>query len=395
MRSSRSSVRRLAAASLVSLAGSDAAGVALSFALYLRTGSGVWLAAGLLVSLGLSSVLGPLGGVLADRHDRRALMLAGDLVAGVCFAVLVVVDAPAVMLGLTAVATAAGCLAAPAAAAALPVIAGDRDLEWANGVLAIGANVGKTAGRLGAGVLVAACGAPMVFGVNALSFLASAGLVLSVRGPFQAARPVARASGPALPWRQIAAHPTFRLVTASGCVATFMTAFTMVAELPLVVLHGAGAVGLGALAASWSLGMIAGSWWAGRTLTPANAAQALAGGRVLMGLGIGAVAFSPIFWPTLACYLVGGAAGGFLLVAASSLLQRAAADELRGRTLALADAAKTAAFGVGTVLAGLLVQPIGPQTVYAVVGLGVVVSALPAWRLSRAAAVPRALALAR
>jgi predicted MFS family arabinose efflux permease len=127
--------------------------------------------------------------------------------------------------------------------------------------------------------------------------------------------------------------------------------------------------------------MVGGSWLAGRLLDADTEALGLFGGRLLMGAGIASVAATPVFWPALGSYLIGGAAGGFLLVASTSMVQRAASDATRGRALAAAEGAKTAAFGIGVLLAGTVVAHLGPHTTYAVVGVGVLVSSLPVARL--------------
>jgi hypothetical protein len=100
-----------------------------------------------------------------------------------------------------------------------------------------------------------------------------------------------------------------------------------------------------------------------------------------MGAGLGAVGLMPVFWPVLACYAVGGAAGGFLLVATQSMLQRFTDDAVRGRVLAAADSLRNAAFGVGVACAGFGVGLLGPQLTYVMVGIGVVLSSLPALTL--------------
>jgi MFS family permease len=395
--STRPVVRRLALARLISLAGTDASAVAVSFALYAQTGSVGWLSASLLVMFGLGAVAAPLGGSLADRCDRLKLMLAADAVAVGVFGVMAVLHTPATMLALCGIATLAGNVHGPASAAAIPAVAGPADLAWANGLLATGGNVGKTIGRLGGGVLVAALGAGAVFALDALSFAASAWLVWSVRAPLAAAlrataaRATATARGSAGArregWRTLLADPTLRSVIASSCVATLMTSFTMTAEAPLAAAFDAGAAGLGALA-SWSLGMVGGSWLAGRVLDEDNEALGLFGGRLLMGLGIASVALTPVFWPALLAYVVGGFAGGFLLVAATSMVQRSASDATRGRALAAAEGAKTAAFGLGVLLAGTVVGHLGPQATYALVGVGVLASSLPVARLALAGRAP-------
>jgi MFS family permease len=381
-------VRRLALARLISLAGTDASAIAVSFGLYAQTHSTAWLSASLLIMFGLGAVAAPLGGALADRHDRLALMLGADLAAVGVFAALAVVHGPVVMLVLCALATLAGNVQGPAAAASIPAVAGEQHLSWANGLLATGGNVGKTAGRLGGGLLVAALGVTPVFALDALTFALSAALVFSVRA--EVAEPLRRAAAAASAvrerggregWATLLADPTLRLVIGSSCIATLMTSFTMTAEAPLASAFGAGAAGLGALAASWSLGMVGGSALAARLLHADNEPLGLLGGRLLMGLGIASVAATPIFWPALLSYVIGGTAGGFLLVASTSMIQRAASEATRGRALAAAEAAKTAAFGIGVLAAGGVVGALGPQATYALVGVGVLASAAPVARL--------------
>jgi MFS family permease len=391
-RGARRAVRRLALARLISLAGTDASAVAVSFGLYAQTGSVGWLSASLLIMFGLGAVAAPLGGSLADRFDRLALMLGADAVAVVVFATLALVHAPVAMLALCAVATLAGNVHGPASAAAIPAVAGPDDLSWANGLLATGGNVGKTIGRLGGGVLVASVGVGAVFALDALSFAASGLLAWSVRGeiaaPLRAAARACREAAGREGWTALLADPALRSVIASSCVATLMTSFTMTAEAPLAAAFGAGAAGLGALAASWSLGMVGGSWLAGRLLRADTEALGLFGGRLLMGAGIASVAATPVFWPALGSYMIGGVAGGFLLVASTSMIQRAASDATRGRALAAAEGAKTAAFGIGVLLAGTVVTQLGPQATYALVGVGVLASSLPVARLAVGPSAP-------
>jgi MFS family permease len=385
----RRAVRRLALARLVSLAGTDASAIAVSFGLYAQTHSVGWLSASLLVMFGLGAVASPLGGALADRHDRLKLMLGADVAAVAIFLAMAAVHAPAAMLALCALATLAGNVHGPAAAAAIPAVAGEHHLAWANGLLATGGNIGKTAGRLGGGLLVAALGVGAVFVLDALTFAASAALVWSVRD--EVAEPLRRAAAAAAAtarvrggregWSALLGDPTLRLVIGSSCIATLMTSFTMTAEAPLAAAFGAGAAGLGALAASWSFGMIGGSWLAGRLLDAEREPLGLLGGRLLMGVGIASVAATPVFWPALLSYVVGGTAGGFLLVASTSMIQRAASEATRGRALAAAEGAKTAAFGLGVLAAGTVVGHLGPQATYALVGAGVLVSAAPVARL--------------
>jgi MFS family permease len=389
--STRAAVRRLAVARFVSIAGTDATGVAIGFALYAQTHSTELLSLSLMLTIGAGALLAPLGGALGDMLDRRRLMVGAELLACSVFAALAVVHTPAALLGLGLVATAIGTMFGPASGAAIAHVAGDRELAWANSVIATGSNVGKTAGRLAAGALIAALGPASVFLLDAITFLVSASLIASVRRAFSVRltepyhEPGADADAPARGGGVgiVAREPVLRLLVASACMSTFATAFSMTAEVPLVFATGAGAVGLGALTACWGAGMVVGSWCAGRALRAADEAAGVLAGRLAMAAGVGFVALAPTLGPMLACYLLGGAGGGFMGVAAQSLVLRRVPDELRARALGGIEACRNFAFGVGVLGAGALVGLLGPRPVYGLVGVTMALAALPLAALVR------------
>jgi MFS family permease len=392
---SRSAVRRLAVSRFVSAAGTDASGVAIGFALYAQTRSATWLSLSLLVTLGAQALLAPLGGRAGDIFDRRRLMIAAEATSAALFVTLAVLHTPVALLGIGFLASALGVVFGPASGASIAHIAGQRHLSWANGLMATGANVGKTAGRLGAGALVAALGPGSVFLVDAATFVASAALIASIHQAFSAGRPPVRSprerdAGPS-GMRFMLGHEEIRLVALSAAISTFATAFTMTAEVPLVFELHAGALGLGALAACWGVGMIAGSTWAGRVLHPENEPTAILAGRLAMAAGIGLVAPASTLLPALACYLLGGLGGGFMGVAVQSLILRNAPDRLRARTLGAIEACRNAASGVGVIGAGVLIGMLGPRHVYGIVGVVLVLGTLPVLALVIRHGGPRAL----
>jgi predicted MFS family arabinose efflux permease len=379
-------VRRIAVARLVSLIGTDASAVALSFGLYAETKSATWMAASLLVTIGFGAVFGPIAGVIGDRVDRRRLMVTCEVAASACFVAMALFHSPWALLGLSVVATLVGCIFGPAAAAAIPSLAGDRNLAWANALVAGGSNFGKLVGRIGGGALVAVVGVAGVFWLDAVTFLVSAGLVATTRGQFgtRASRDaVAESGGVREAVAFLRRRPTIYALVLSSCACTLMTSFSMTAETPLAFAFGAGALGLGMLTALWCVGMLAGSWYAARALHAGNEVTAVLSGRLVMGVALAGVSLSPEFWPVLACYAAGGAGSGFLLIAAQNAMQRETPDAMRARVFALADSAKTAALGVGVVSAGALIGAFGPQAVYGFVGLGVLLGAAPLVALVR------------
>jgi hypothetical protein len=310
---------------------------------------------------------------------------------------LALVHTPAVLLAIGFLSTMIGTIFGPASGASIAHIAGTRYLSWANSVIATGAHIGRAAGRLGAGVLIAAFGAGSVFLLDAMTFVVSAALIASVGLAFSApAEEQPADKSPAGRKREggmrfLFGNPVLRLVSASACISTFATAFSMTAEVPLVFEMGAGAVGLGALTASWTVGMVVGSWYGGRALHKGNEATGVLVGRLALAAGVGLVAASPSLNPMLACYLLGGMGGGFMGVAAQSLVMRNAPDRLRARTQGAMETCRNVAFGLGVIAAGALVGITGARHVYAMVGLLMAVGTLPVATLVFRLGGPRSL----
>src|SRR5437763_13045469 len=96
--SSKSSIRRLAAARLISLAGSEAAYISVFFVVYRLTHSAAMVSLAFLVTFGTLGVLTPIAGSLGDRFDRRRVMVASDLLGAGCFAALSTARSPGLLL---------------------------------------------------------------------------------------------------------------------------------------------------------------------------------------------------------------------------------------------------------------------------------------------------------
>jgi predicted MFS family arabinose efflux permease len=130
-------IRRLAIARFISVGGSFAAYTALIDLVFRRThGSAVALSLTILLTMGPSGFFSPIGGVVADRWDRKRAMIASDLVSGALFVVLAFVGPMWLILSVAFLTAAAATPFRAGSMAAIPNIVQDEALiARANGHL--------------------------------------------------------------------------------------------------------------------------------------------------------------------------------------------------------------------------------------------------------------------
>jgi MFS family permease len=177
--------RRLIAASAASQLGDWLFNAALLGTVFAATGSARWVAAATICRLVPYVVLGPIGGLVADRYDRRTVLLAGDVsrcLLMVALAAVVETDGPvALILALTALASSAGTAERPAAMALLPRLVGEARLGPANALLHTVQDLGVVVGPAIGAVLLAVAPNSVAFLVNGLTFFVSAALISTLR----------------------------------------------------------------------------------------------------------------------------------------------------------------------------------------------------------------------
>jgi MFS family permease len=170
----------------ISLLGDTAFVVALGWRTFTLTGSARSLAIVLtLQGLGLlSAVL--LGGALADRYDRRTLMLVSDAARFGVIGALAVVDASGhLSLGILAGLAFAEGLATgfftPALGGLVPLVVEQPGLGSANALIGMARQASLLIGPTFAGLMYGLAGSTVVFGFNAFSYLISFGFVFATR----------------------------------------------------------------------------------------------------------------------------------------------------------------------------------------------------------------------
>jgi predicted MFS family arabinose efflux permease len=249
--------------------------------------------------------------------DRKALLVACDLVraalalgvAGAAFQGLLTVPAA---LALSAALAATSAFFAPAAMALVPALVPPDRVLRATSLMEASVQGAAIAGPALGGAIVAAAGVAGAFGLNGLTFLASAALLLLVAFPPHAAgaaaEPFVRAMGGG--FRLLRADPTVAGVLA--CFAA-VNVFTMpvILFLPYFAkdVFRVGATGLGWMEAALGLGMLgAALFWAARSRT--RPFPVVAGGIAGVAAAVAAMGLMPAYGVHLAALAAAGLAMG-------------------------------------------------------------------------------------
>jgi MFS family permease len=360
--------------------------LALIALVYERTHSALW--AGITTAARVVPVvaLGPLGGVVADRFDRRRIMITCDvarIVLMVLLALFVVTRAPIVVAPvIAAVATAFATPYLPCVAGITPRLVGDADLPGANAARSAVNGLGIIAGPALGGVLLLLGAPALAFLLNAVTFGLAALAVLAIPAgqTFRPARPDGDAEGLI---RGIATGAAalrscpgaLRLVGADIMCSTIYGAQTVLLLLVSRSL-GMGAHGYGYLFAGVGAGALAGTALAGRVQRWGHTRYVLAAALCVVGLPMPLLAVVRL--PAAAIALVAATGMGAVLVEilTDTGLQRTLDEDVFGRAYGLALPASLAGIVVGSLVAPLLVGALGGTGALVAVGFAVLAYAL-------------------
>jgi MFS family permease len=376
----RTAVRRLALGRAISVAGTFAAGTALVYTIYRETQSTAWISATMLLTWAVIGFFSPLAGALGDRFDRRRVMIVSESAAALCwFAMAFVTQSPAVLLAIAFASSVVEVAYFPASSAAIPNVAGEEHLSWANSLLSVGRYAGLTFGPIAGGLLVAVIGPEWVFGANGVSYLASVALTWSVRADFadpERNKESEEHRGVLAGFRFVRRDRVLRLLALSFMVFIVGMATTLVADPVLADEFGTGSLGFGLITALWGAGTIAGVWL-GRRITEESEGRWMVGCSVLVALTGFGVALSPWFGLVLFWMFAFGATDGPTQVIEQNLLQRRSPDVVRSRVMGAWETLMHGSLVVALVAGGWIVSVFGPRGAYAIGGVtGLVGAAL-------------------
>ncbi|MBX6771908.1 MAG: MFS transporter [Chloroflexi bacterium] len=304
------------------------------------------------------------GGVFADRHDRRRLLLVTQSLLLLLALVLTAITLPGlvriehiILISLlTGIVTA---INGPAWQAFIVDLVEPRDLPTAIALNSTQFNLSRVAGPSIAGVLLAAIGAAGCFFINSLSFVAVVAALLVVRPRSMSVR-----HGMGGLWKTLRAGIGYAVGQPVVSTVFVLTSIMTVFGFPYAVLMpvmaqavlGLDASGYGAMMAATGVGAIIGSlaaaWWGSRVPR----------GKLLiaaeLGFAVSVLGFSlaRILAASLACLVFLGFFMIVYLTNANTIIQLLVPDDLRGRVMSIWTLVSFGLTPIGSLLAGAIAQ---------------------------------------
>jgi MFS family permease len=340
------------------------------------------------------------GGVVADRWDRRRVMISADLVRG---AVLV----PVAVAGLTGhlplwvlvvaafVLTAATSYFDPAYGGLLPALVDRRNVQQANGLVRATADALSVGGWAVAGLLLVVLPISAFFALNAASFFLSAVLLVGVRTKGRAgldAEPPKISEG----FAALRPLPVLAAAVVVLGLAVTLSSGTWIVGVPELVRStlGLGAGSFSLVAAAYAFGSIcAGAALARFPVRRKARASMLAWALYLPAYGLFAVAGSlPV---ALAAGLICGVGQGSSWVLINSAAQEEVPDRFLGRVTGLISLVHRGAHATGLLFVSPLFAFVAAPDVFAAAAIAIPLTGLSGLVVSARAAEARAPATSR
>src|SRR5215213_5495906 len=250
---------QLWAGQAISFVGDAVSMVALVILVVQLTGSGSAVG-GALVALLLPTFASPLFGVLADRFDRRAVLVASDLARALLVLGLVFARDLATIYVLVFLMGLARTVFNPTVRAAFPSVVGGGDLTRANALIGGTFSTSIMLGPALGGLLVASIGVNAAFLADAVTYLISAALLSTVPLP-RPRRESEEEEGFVRELRSGFGYLIGAPIPLAIVLGAFLTILTINATVPAEVFlaketFGAGDVGYGLLVSLWGGGMV-------------------------------------------------------------------------------------------------------------------------------------------
>ena len=381
------------AGALVSNVGTWMEAVALSYYVADTTGKPSWSAIVGAATFIPGAFLGPVGSAMADRLDRKRMIISTQAAAAVIAAVLAIWvgrgnAGPGVIAALGFLGGCVGAFGFPAYQTTLPDLVPRDHLVAAVGLSNAQWNLGRIIGPALAALVMSIGGIGAALWCNAISFAAVIFAIVWVQLPHRESsrRPIFAALGDGVRFARGNAdmRRMLTLMVATVFVAAPFIAF--VSQMATNVFDGDSdatsllvtAQGFGAVTAAFTMGGLTKRIGVWRLMT---------GAVFLMAPALVLYAISPRLWVAAIALAAIGLLYGYAFTSFAGVAQQAAPDEMRGRVLAVNTFVLGLCYPVGTLVQGAFADAVGLREVTAASGclLLVLAVALSAPHLRRLA----------
>ena len=304
-------------------------------------------------------------GVLSDVLDRRKLLIWGSIVSAIIAAALTVVAAmnaltPGTLLAFTFVLGITSTLTAPAWQAIQPELVPREQIGASSALGGVTVNGARAVGPALAGLILAFFGVAVVFGLNALSFIAAAIALVWWKRPPQTGLDDRERFGPALRAgvRYIAsAQLVLRILLRSALFA--LPASALWALLPLTSRRlDLDSAGYGLLLGALGVGAVIGIFLLPLARSRYSDNVVIAASALLFAVGTASAAFLP-FIPTLVLLVLAGLAWIGTLTVLNAALQLTLPQWVRSRGAATYILVFMGTMAIGSFLWGLIAEFFG------------------------------------
>ncbi len=364
---SQPAFRRIWYGNLASNIGTWMQNITLGVLAYQLTGEAWFIGVITFAQLGPMLLLSPIGGALADRVDRRRLMIAiaiSQTVLSMVLAVVALSDQPnriALVLIVFGIGVGAS-INGPTFSAMLPELVGRDDLQGAVALNSAAMNTSRVVGPILGGFTAAIGGPALVFAANGLTYLFVVWAVATVHADFSP-----KGHSGTSPWRQIqegvaAARADGVVTRILITISTFsLCSLVFIYQMPLIAEERLGIDGIAytLLFASFALGAALGAISMGTVFSELPRSRMSTGSIWVFAAALAVFGLSTSTWVAFPAVFVTGGAYFILVTALSTTLQLRVDDSVRGRVMGLWMMGWAGLVPVGGLIAGPVIDSIG------------------------------------
>lgn len=342
------------------------------------SGSTLWLGFTAMALTLPQLLFGLVGGVMADRFDRKKVMVISDLLRGAAILFLIGAKSPRELYLFPLVGcfmSVAGVFFGPARNAVIPCIVSREMLLTANGLLQASEMLAVIVGSSLASLVIAALGPASAFILDSLTFLISAVLIFTLNIP-----PLNN-SGPkeGIFWPQlkeglnyIKERKPILAILLVASVATLSLGSIAVLGVAYVEKYlGVNAESFGFLSSIQGIGMVAGGLSLGFFSRFASPHYLASIAMMVLGLAILFFAFSSRFEAALLLAAIIGVCVVVVRATLAAILQATVPNEKRGRVESTVNTSISFSTALAMGLSGILGAALGVRTVFTLAAAGV------------------------